>query len=538
MRSSLAVLITCSLATLGVLAPTMALGAETTQTQSGPVEIRVDAAKGRIPISPYLFGRNNGVGDNVSPQFAQDVGLRIVRDSNGNNCTKINWKADLSSHPDWYNNVYPQHLFDRATTLTKEYGLQALYGLPVLGWIAKEGGQKYNFMKNDGLPPGTPIKEKGSDNLCADGKRDLYLQKTTPKESVDMLDHMFKPKPEGLGLDPKHFKYVHLDNEPECWASTHDDVGETVTAEQCIEKYVAVAKELKTRYPNVRILAPGFASEWFWWNWSDHKAPEGIPWMQFFVKRIAEESKKFGKPLIDVVDFHTYSGDLTTQSDELQEWRIFYDPDYKFPLANGCKRYPDGGWHDDQRVEMIFGRMEKWLDEYFGKGHGITLASTECNPGNHPATVTALWYASRLGTFADHGIEVYCPWEWKESFWEVMHIFSRLGRDTRVESVSGDPNIVSAYASINEKGNGMTIILVNREPKTERAAKVALADFTPSKGDHEVYALSNLPEGRTFKSAKDNALKKSMVKTEGDMFSIDLPPYSIIAVLLEGKAGK
>ena len=34
--------------------------------------------------------------------------------------------------------------------------------------------------------------------------------------------------------------------------------------------------------------------------------------------------------------------------------------------------------------ERVFGRMEGWLDQYFGPNHGITLAVTECGPGRHP----------------------------------------------------------------------------------------------------------------------------------------------------------
>jgi len=44
-----------------------------------------------------------------------------------------------------------------------------------------------------------------------------------------------------------------------------------------------------------------------WWNWNNGFV-NGMPWMEFFVKRMAEESRAFGRPLIDLVDFHTYIG--------------------------------------------------------------------------------------------------------------------------------------------------------------------------------------------------------------------------------------
>ena len=83
---------------------------------------------------------------------------------------------------------------------------------------------------------------------------------------VHTVDISWDRRPGGMGLDPKHFLYFHLDNEPECWSSTHDDVcPKPMTPEQCVQKYVAVAKELRTRYPQVKILAPGFTAEASTW---------------------------------------------------------------------------------------------------------------------------------------------------------------------------------------------------------------------------------------------------------------------------------
>jgi hypothetical protein len=504
----------------------------TIAASSQAVEIRVDAAKGRLPISPCIYGRNNY--DNVNkmdPQLVRDLGLRMLRDSVGNNCTKYNWRCDLSSHPDWYNNVYPQGLQKRAALFDKDFGqVQMLYGLPVLGWVAKEGGDKVNFSKNDNKPG--PIDPPAGKNLCGDGKIETYLEKSTPKDAVDMLDHWFKPG--GLGLNPKHFLYFHLDNEPEGWSTTHDDVcPKPMTGEEAVQKFVAVAKELKTRYPEVRVLAPGFMAEWFWWNWSDHKAVAGLPWMQYFVKRMGEESKTFGKPLIDVVDFHTYISGEAKDAETLQEWRVFYDPNYDFPRANGCKIYPDGQHHENQHVECVFGRMEGWLNDYFGKGHKVGIGITECGPGRHPPMVLNLWYASMLGTYSDHGVEVFTPWEWHDCWWEVMHLFSRYARETRVETTSSDPNMVLAYASVNAKGDGMTVIFLNMEKSAARTAKVSLAGFAAPAGDQPTLTLTDVTKDTmTVKSHTDNALKKAAVTVKDGAFELMLPPYSITAVVL------
>lgn len=77
------------------------------------VSVVVDAALDRKAISPYIYGRNNSLSDNPSNplsdadwQRLKDAGVRIFREGGGNNSTKYNWRLKLSSHPDWYNNVY------------------------------------------------------------------------------------------------------------------------------------------------------------------------------------------------------------------------------------------------------------------------------------------------------------------------------------------------------------------------------------------------------------------------------------------------
>jgi hypothetical protein len=77
------------------------------------VTIQIDASLERWPISPYIYGKNNTLSDNASKPTAAteisrclDAGVTIHRLNGGNNATKYNWRAKISSHPNWYNNVY------------------------------------------------------------------------------------------------------------------------------------------------------------------------------------------------------------------------------------------------------------------------------------------------------------------------------------------------------------------------------------------------------------------------------------------------
>lgn len=506
----------------------VALGVGSLGSAAGlTVSVSVDARAGTRPISPYIYGRNGALQQD-SADLIRASGLRITRESNGNNCTKYNWKLDLSSHPDWYNNVYKQGWHERAQRLQKEFTeLQGLFGFQVLGWVAK--AEAVNFHEQEANPRPDP-----RENRCGGGKPELYLQPWTAKDTVDILDYWFGRG--GLRLDPARFRYWHMDNEPCCWMGTHDDIcPKDYSAADCVRNYVAVAREVKARYPGIRLMAPGFTSEWMWWNWNGQFV-DGLPWAEYFIKRMGEESKACGVRLMDVVDYHTYAGsDKQTDADVLQEYRILYDPTYKFPGANGCKRFPDGGWHDDQQVEMIFARTEEWLDKYFGPGHGITIGVTEAAPARRSETVDALWYASMLGTFADHGVEVFTPWDWHPGWWEVLHLFSRYAGTTRVATRVQDAAPVLAFGSLNATGKALTVILLNDSPDQPASTRVALAGFEPRGRQATTLQLANLPEDRrTFQSETDNALRRGTVTVRDGAVEVALPPYSITAVLVNG----
>jgi hypothetical protein len=497
------------------------------------VEVRIDAQAGRLPISPLLFGKqvasravaHAGATRNPNLQLVKDSGLRLTREAWGNNSTKYNWQNGLSSHPDWYNNVYPQHYEEAARWVFNNFDgqLQPLLGLPVLGWVAAT--DKHNFdEKKD------PGNQRRGDNLAGGGNPKLYLKKIDAKYAVDMLDHWFTK----LGFEPARLPLWQLDNEPEGWASTHDDVVKTwMTPQEAVQKYIDVAKEFKARYPKLRLMGPGFMEEWHWWTWHNDFV-QGLPWAEYFIKRLAEASRAAGRGLIDIISYHGYisqSKHTVSDADLLQEHRIYYDPSYVFPRANGVKKYPEG-WDEARKTEMIFRRTEQWLDKYFGPGHGITIGVTEAGYSSRDPMVYALWYASMLGTFADHGVEVFTPWSWEEQLWEVLHVFSRHGQAVRIESKSSNEAMVSAYSSINERGDAATVILVNRNPSGAEGVRLDISGFLPLNAQHEILILEDLRSELSFKSATDNALQRSTARALNRELRLELPPYSIVAVKL------
>ena len=202
---------------------------------------------------------------------------------------------------------------------------------------------------------------------------------------------------------------------------------------------------------------------------------------------------------------------------------------YNYPGANGIKMV-NGGWDNDNQKEYIFKRINDWLEKYFGKNHGITLGITETDLNDSDPMVTALTYASFLGTMQDNGVEIFTPWTWGDGMYETVHLFSRYGHENRVQSTSSNDSLVSAYSSISNKGDSLTVIFVNRSQNATQDVNLTLGSFEAADGSVETLSLSGIT-GETFVSHTNNALKKGTAQVASKKVSLTLPAKSITAVL-------
>jgi len=516
------------------------------------ITIQVYAGEGRIPVSPYIFGRNNNLSDSpASPTSAANIdlykeaGLRFARENGGNNATKYNWRRKLSSHPDWYNNVY-DHSWDFASQDIRDRmpTLQVMWTFQLVGKAAGNKNNNFNDWAYNGsqwwsgvgqnLAGGGVVNPAGGSQALVDGNPDLYLENWTADSTTGVLDHWFGPG--GLGLDKNQFIYWSMDNEPEIWNGTHDDVMPSqMSASAFMDAYFAVAKKARERFPEIKLTGPVPANEWQWYKWgSESLTIDGkyYCWLEYFIKRVADEQKATGIRLLDVLDIHWYPSE-SSDADLVQLHRVFYDETYIYPGANGVKTI-NGGWDTSQSKEYIFRRINDWLNTYFGEDHGITIGLTENAISSSDPDIVSVVYASMLGTFADHGVEIFTPWTWKTGMWETLHLFSRYAKTTRIRTTSSNEATVSGYTTVNGSNDSMTVILVNRDLTASRTATVNLSGFAVPGGNYKILELSSLPSTETFISHTSNALKSKTINVSGNSFTMTLPSLSTTAVILTG----
>jgi hypothetical protein len=517
------------------------------------VQVTIDASLEKHEVSPWIYGRNNSLSKsssspNTSLQLQQlrDAGVTILREGGGNNSTKYNWRRKLSSHPDWYNNVYAQDWDYASRSLQQNLpGTQGLWTLSLIGWAAKTnahnfGDWAYNQSNwwngvHQNLAGGGTINTAGGGKALKDGNPELYLEPWPSDSVVAILDHWFNP--DKLGFEKSQFIYWNMDNEPEIWNGTHDDVMPVmISAEAFMQRYFETVKKARAIFPEIKIAGPVPANEWQWYNWDGNKIlykGRNHVWLEYFIRRVAEEQAESGIKLLDVIDIHFYPGE-TKATDIVQSHRVYFDRNYVYPGANGVKRIGASGWDGNINKEYIFGRCNDWLVQYMGKDHGVTFGVTETSVNTNDPNLISVWYASMLGEFARQGVEVFTPWDWKTGMWEVLHLFRRFNKTHYNPSVSSQEEFVSAYPTFNPTGDSATVVLVNRSTDQVKTTEIAFSNFNIDQKPVNWYRINSLTANETFISKQQNAMKSGSLTSVDNKISIELPPLSITSLVLTG----
>jgi hypothetical protein len=517
------------------------------------VNINIDLSVQPHQVSPLIYGRNNSLsgnpGSGFTPEWTRLKGARVrfFREGGGNNSTKYNWRRKLSSHPDWYNNVYANDWDFAAQSLQANIpDAQGMWSFQLIGKAAKTNASNfddwgYNSSQwwsgvQQNLAGGGVVNSAGGGDALTEGNPDLYLENWTADSTVAILDHWFND----LALDKDQLVYWSMDNEVEIWEGTHDDVMPAqISSEAFMQRYFEVAKKARAKFPNIKLLGPVPANEWQWYNWPGGITQGGkkYPWLEYFIKRIAEEQQVSGIRLLDVLDIHFYPGSASA-SEVVQFHRVYFDKNYVFPQANGVKNVT-GSWDNSQTKEYIFERCKAWLEKYIGPEHGVTFGVSETGIPFINSSTTAVWYASTLGEFMKHPeMEIFAPWTWQTGMWEVLHLFSRYNKDSFVSASSSEEEFVSAYPTINEAGDSLTVVLVNRSVNQTKTVQLSFNGYDLSDESFQTLKLSNLSGSETFVSHSNNALQESSVTPAGNALSVSLSPMSVTSVLLKGTKGE
>jgi fibronectin type 3 domain-containing protein len=451
------------------------------------------------PISPYIYGINFYSGVTGAPPL-----LTFDR-AGGNRWTAYNWETNASNAGSDY--LYENDNYLSPSTVPAEAvrsfiagdqskGVASLVTFQLEGLVSADESGPVSVANPPDLTRFKTVVDKKS--TVSNVPFTITPPTTDANVYMDEFVWALDQKFFGMGIfgaSPTHPTFISLDNEPELWNSTHLEVeGSTaVTSDNFISKTINLAKALKDQFPNVVIFGPVHYGFQGIYNWQGElgATPSGTNWFpDKYLQALKTASTTYGKPLVDVYDFHWYveeydsNGtrilDLTsaTLSDAqvqliVQSPRALWDPTFTDAGNSNPWIYQELG----STPINLLGRLESKIN---AENPGMKISITEYENGgwNHIAGTIA--QADNLGIFGSHGLFAANFWPPNGTYSYALAGFrayrgfdganASFG-DTSLEATSSDVQSVVVYASADSTTPGRTVfVAVNRSTSAQVTA--------------------------------------------------------------------
>jgi fibronectin type 3 domain-containing protein len=515
------------------------------------VTITIDPTKTK-PISPYIYGMNfyNGV-TGAPPQLTFD------RDG-GNRWTAYNWETNASNAGSDY--IYDNDNYLSSSTVPAEAvrsfiatdqnaGLASLITVQLQGLVSADENGPVSVAN----PPDLTRFKTVVDKKSTVSSTPFTVNPPTTDANVYMdefvwaLDQKFT----GMGIfgaNPTHPTFLSMDNEPELWNSTHLEVQghNPVTSDNYITKTINLSKALKDQFPNALIFGPVHYGFQGIYNWQGELSatPSGANWFaDKYLQALKTASSAYGKPLVDVYDFHWYAEDYdsngtrilnltsTTLTDAqiqliVQSPRNLWDPTFTDSGNNNPWIYQELG----STPINILGRLQAKINSEF-PGMKISVTEYESGGWNHIAGTIA--QADNLGIFGAQGVFAASFWPPNGTYSYALAGFRAFRGfdgatasfgDTSLQANSSNVANVVVYASLDSATPGRVVfVAINRS----NAAKVTAINGQALSGTAHLYQM-------TASSAAGQSIVQPVsigtMAASGSTLTITLPAYSVTTI--------
>jgi len=474
------------------------------------VTITVDPSKTRA-ISPYIYGLNFYFGNSGAPP-----GLTFDR-AGGNRWTAYNWETNASNAGSDY--LYENDNYLSSSNVAGEAvrsfiaqdqgrGLASLMTVQLQGLVAGDE----NGPVSTANPPDMTRFKTVVDKKSTVSSAPFTTTPITTDAYVFMDEFLWAMDQKFLGMgifgtNPTNPTFVELDNEPELWNSTHLEVQgpKPAKSDDYISKTITLTKALKDQYSNVVIFGPvhyGFEGIY---NWQGElsASPTGANWFpDKYLPAIKSASATYGKPLVDVYDFHWYSeatdgsnnrvinltGPTLTDAQVqaiVQSPRSLWDPTFS-----------ENSWITTDVLGgpiNILGRLQAKIA---AENPGMKIAITEYNNGGDEHIAGTIAQADNLGIFASQGVFAAALWPLNSNDTYILAGFRAFrgfdGRtasfgDVSLQATSNDVQEAVVYASQDSTAPGRVVfVAINRST----SAKVTAISGQPLSGTAYLYQMT------------------------------------------------
>ena len=512
------------------------------------VTVTIDPTKTK-PISPWIYGINFYSGVSGAPPH-----LTFDR-AGGNRWTAYNWETNASNAGSDY--IYNNDNYLSSSNVPAEAVRSFIAGDQASGTAGLVTFQLQGLVSADengpvsvANPPDLTRFKRVVNKKSTLSSVPFTVTPDTTDAYVYMDEFLWaldQRLPGIFGANPAHPTFVSLDNEPELWNSTHLEVqGRTpVTSDNYIAKTIDLTKALKDQFPNLLIFGPVHYGFQGMYNWQGelNATPSGANWFpDKYLPAISSASAAYGKPLVDVYDFHWYaevydasgtrilnlSNNLTDAQVQLivQSPRNLWDPTFRDDNNSNPWIYNELG----QAPINILGRLQAKINAEFP---GMKVAVTEYENGgwNHIAGTIA--QADNLGIFGSQGVFAANFWPPGGTYSYVLAGFrafrgfdganANFG-DTSLQATSSNVKNVVVYASSDSTTPGRIVfVAINRSTSSQ----VTAITGEPLSGTARLYQMTaSLAQGQN----PVQPVPSGQMAVSGSSITITLPPLSVTTI--------
>ena len=511
------------------------------------VTITIDPTSTRA-ISPYIYGLNFYFGNTDPPPL-----LTLDR-AGGNRWTAYNWETNASNAGSDY--LYENDNYLSSSTVAGEAvrsfiaqdqsgGLASLMTVQLEGLVAGDENGPVSVANPPDMTRFKTVVDKKSSMSSAP----FTLTPVTTDAYVYMDEFLWAmdQKFQGLaifGTNPAHPTFVELDNEPELWNSTHLEVQgpNPVSSDQYIAKTIALAEALKDQFPDAVIFGPvhyGFEGIY---NWQGElsSTPSGANWFaDKYLPAIKAAAASYGKPLVDVYDFHWYSeatdgsGNRVINLTGANLTPAEVEAIVESPRSLWDTTFTENSWITTDVLGgpiYILGRLQAKIA---AENPGMKIAVTEYNNGGGQHIAGTIAQADNLGIFSSQGVFAASYWPLSNNEPYPLAAFrayrgfdggnASFG-DVSLKSTSSDVLDVVVYASLDTTTPGRVVLVaINRS----NAAKLTAINGQALLGTAYLYQI-------TATSAANQSPVKPVpvgqMPAGGTSLTVTLPPLSVTTI--------
>jgi fibronectin type 3 domain-containing protein len=533
--------------------------ADSAQASAAPAATAVDVTvtihpANTHPISPYIYGLNFYFGNTDPPPL-----LTMDRDG-GNRWTAYNWENNASNAGSDF--LYESDSFLSSSHVPAEAvrsfiaqdqtaGMASLVTIQLQGLVSADE----NGPVSTSNPPDLSRFKTVVDKKSTASATPFTSTPPTTDANVYMDEFVWaldQKLPGIFGANPLHPTFASLDNEPELWNSTHLEIQghNPVPSDAYITKTIELTKAIKDQFPSAVIFGPVHYGFQGIYNWQGELSatPGGANWFpDKYLQALKTASTAYGKPLVDVYDFHWYAEEYdssgtrildlngTTLTDAqvsliVQSPRNLWDPTYTDTGNSNPWIFQELG----NTPINILGRLQAKIN---AENPGMKIAVTEYESGGSNHIAGTIAQADNLGIFGAQGIFAASFWPPNGTYsyalagFRAFRGFDGAGAtfgDTSLQSTSSNVQNVVVYASTDSTTPGRVVLVaINRS----KSAQVTAITGQTLSGTAHLYQMT--ATSAQTQSAGGNPVQPVAAGTmpaAGATLTITLPPLSVTTI--------